>query len=266
MKTHNIEFNPPSAGFKSCDSPWQNKEKSTSYKDLLIKSEFASRRFKFPVGSTWFRIVPALRESSKDWMLGVHALQYKSGRHAHPRTLKPGAMSVFDQAFAWLKQNRKEALFSKQNRDGYRLLADPVCVFWFLIEIDGKTVARLFVGNGYDGSRGGMPSLGHQIWQMTREVDEDGNPAVNPVDAETGVQISVEKRQSNGGRYPSYTLRPGRIAVPIRDMLAKMDPVEVSALAPLEQVVHLPTEEEEWELLANVIDPETIGEIRASVE
>lgn len=265
MKTHNIEFNPPSENPIGSISPWASPVKST-YQDLILKPEFQDRKYKFPSETTWFRIIPALRGSEKDWMLGVHALNYPGGRHMHARTLKPGAMSVFDQAFAWLKQNRKEALFSKQNRDGYRLLADPVCVFWFLIEIDGKTVARLFVGNGYDGSRGGMPSLGHQIWQMTREVDEDGNPAVNPVDAETGVQISVEKRQSKGARYPSCTLRPGRIAVPIRDMLEKMDPVEVSALAPLEQVVHLPTEEEEWELLANVIDPETIREIRASIE
>lgn len=266
MKTHNIEFNPPSAGFKSCDSPWQNKEKSTSYKDLLIKSEFASRRFKFPVGSTWFRIVPALRESSKDWMLGVHALQYKSGRHAHPRTLVPGEKSVFDHAYLWCKSNQQGDLYSKENKEGYRLLADPVCLFWLLTEIQGKTVARLFMGSGYDGSRGGTPSLGHKIWQLTQEVDEDGNPAVNPADPQTGVQVCVEKRQSPGARYPSYTLRPGRIAMPIRDMLAKMEPDEVTALAPLEQVVHLPTEEEEWELLANVIDPETIGEIRASVE
>ncbi len=50
------------------------------------------------------------------------------------------------------------------------------------------------------------------------------------------------------------------------DMLAKMDPDEVAAIAPLEEVVYLPPEEEEWSLLENVIDPETIRVIRASVD
>lgn len=39
---------------------------------------------------------------------------------------------------------------------------------------------------------------------------------------------------------------------------------EAAALAPLEGVLHLPSEEEEWKLLENVIDPETIREIRSS--
>jgi hypothetical protein len=32
-------------------------------------------------------------------------------------------------------------------------------------------------------------------------------------------------------------------------MLAKMDPAEVSALNPLEQMIHVPSVEEEWQLL-----------------
>jgi hypothetical protein len=48
-------------------------------------------------------------------------------------------------------------------------------------------------------------------------------------------------------------------------MLAKMDPEEMAALCPLEQVVYLPGEEQEWILLENVIDADTIDKIRNSV-
>jgi hypothetical protein len=100
---------------------------------------------------------------------------------------------------------------------------------------------------------------------LTKEVDEDGYPLGDPADPLTGAQICVEKRQVAGSRYPSYRLRLGRVAAPYDEMIARMDPEEVAALAPLEQVVHLPTEEEEWRLLEHVIDTETIGKIRNSV-
>ena len=48
-------------------------------------------------------------------------------------------------------------------------------------------------------------------------------------------------------------------------MLAKMDPEEVAALVPLEQVIHLPSEEEEWKLLEKAIDADTVGKIRNSI-
>ena len=44
-------------------------------------------------------------------------------------------------------------------------------------------------------------------------------------------------------------------------MLASLDEDEHNALTPLESVVHVPTEEE-WSLLENVIDPETVRRIR----
>lgn len=264
MNPTTIEFNTPSTVPVASVSPWTAPAKS-SYQDLILKPEFASRRYKFPTGTTWFRVVPALRDSGKGWMLGVHALQYPGGRHVHPRTITPGAKCVFDHAYGWLNEKRKNDLFSKQNKEGFRLLADPVCLFWMLVEEDGKTVARLLLASGYDGSRGGVPGLGHQIWKLTRELDEDGNPLGNPADPKTGAQICVEKRQNPGARYPSYTLRMGRVPAPIDDMIAKMEPQEVAALTPLEQVVHLPGEEEEWKLLEQVIDAKTVEMIRDSV-
>ena len=259
-----IEFNETTADTIPCRSPWATPTLSM-YQDLILKPEFAPRRYKFPTGSTWFRVVPALPNSDKDWMLGVHALQYAKGRHVHPKTVIPGAKSVFDHAYTWLKEHQNDDLYSKTNKEGCRLLADPLSLFWLLVEEDGKIVSRLLVESGYDGSRGGTAGLGHQIWQLTQERDEDGNLPGNPANPSLGAQICVEKKQSSGTRYASYSLRMGRVPAPISEMFAKMDDEEGAALTPLEQVVHLPDEEEEWKLLENVIPAETIGKIRDSL-
>lgn len=265
MTTTTIEFNESSTDLITCASPWASPGRGT-YQDLILKPEYSARRFKFPVGTTWFRIVPALKNSNKGWLLGVHALKYPAGCHAHPRTLVPGEKSVFDHAYGWCKEHKPEALYSKANKgtNAYRLLADPVCLFWMLTEIEGKSVARLLLESGYDGSRGGTPGLGHQIWKLSQEKDEEGNRLGNPAHPETGTQICVEKKEVPGARYSSYTAKMGRVPVPISEMIGKMDP-EAAALTPLEEVIHIPSEEEEWKLLENVIDPETVREIRQSM-
>lgn len=262
MKTPIIEFNEPTDDLITCSSPWSGSGTST-YQDLILKSAYASRRFKFPLGTTWFRIVPALKTSDKGWMLGIQALNYSGGRHAHPRTFASGNKSAFDHAYAWCKENREEALYSKTNRNGYKLLSDPICLFWMITEIDGKPVARLILASGYDGSRGGTPGLGHQIWQLTQEKDENGNLLGNPADPESGTQISIEKTQVPSSSYPSYRLKRGRIPTSVSELIGNMDPEEIAALAPLEGLAHRPTEEEEWQLLENVIDRDTIRRIRA---
>lgn len=265
MKNKTIKFNSPAIGVLPALSPWSSGPKEP-YKDLILKPEFKDRRYKFPMGQTWFRVVPALPTSSKGWMLGVHALQYSKGRHAHPKTITSGDKSVYDHAYAWLKSNSPHDLFSKSNKAGYRLLPDPICLCWILIEQDGKMVSRLLLASGYDGSRGGAPGLGHQIFQLCREEDEDGNRIGNPADPESGTQLCVEKVQPPGASYPRYTLKRGRVTAPISDMIAGMDPSEVDALTPLEDVIHVPDPEEEWSLLENVIDPATCGKIRAAVD
>jgi hypothetical protein len=264
MRTANIEFNPPTTVPLASVSPWLPPAKR--YQDLILRPEFASRKHTFPAAATWFRVVPSLPGSQRDWMIGINALQHPGGRHCHCNSIIQGGKSVFDIAFGWLKENRKDALYSKANKEGCRLLSDPYYLCWILVEEEGKLVARLLLANGYDGSRGGAAGLGHQILQLTNEVDEDGNPLGDPADTLTGAQICVEKRQVAGSRYPSYRLRMGRVAAPYEEMVARMAPEEVAALTPLEQVVHLPSEEEEWQLLQNVIDLETIKMIRNAIE
>jgi hypothetical protein len=195
-------------------------------------------------------------------MLGINVLKYGGGQHVHARSVKAGGKSVFDIAYAWLRENRPGDLFSKSNMTGIRLLPSPVSVFWILVEEGGKTVARLVVASGYDGSRGGTPGYGHQILRATQELDEDGQLVAKPAHPTEGVQICVEKSQPPGARYPGYSLRVGRTPAPVDQFIARMDLEECAALTPLENVVHLPSADEEWSILEKVIGSETVAEIR----
>ena len=263
MNPQHIAFASSDAATGSAIAPWES-PKTTSYRDLILKAEFAERRYKFPAGVTWIRIVPALLGSSNGWMLGVHALNYPGGRHAHPKTLNPKSKSVFDTTYRWCKANCPEVLYCKANRNGYKLLADPLCAFWILLEENGAVVSRIVIASGYDGSRGGAPGFGHQLWRLTQERDEHQNLIANPVDPNVGLQVGIEKTQPPGARYPSYTLRLGRMVTPISAYLDRMDQAEVSALKPLEEVIYRPDPELEWTLLGNVMAPDTVAKIRAS--
>lgn len=263
MNIKQIEFASPSAVVEDPLAPW-NSPGSVNYQDLIIKPELASLRYKFPLGQTWFRIVPALQASARGWMLGVHALKYDGGRHAHARTLRPGSKGVFDVAYQWCKSHQPESLYSKSNKVGHKLLADPLCLFWIIVEVDGKLVPRLVLESGYDGTRGGTEGIGHQIFKKMVERDENGDLVENPVHSEAGFQVCVDKSQPKGTRFPSYTLRVGRVPVPMSQLLGKMETSEIERLCPLENVVHLPTEEEEWDLLAKAMNPAIVSRIRAA--
>jgi hypothetical protein len=264
MKT-TVEFSTPEDIRKIREStPWTSTRKE-SYNDSLLLPAYAERKLRFPAGKTLIRIVPSIRPSVFDWMIGVQAINYSGGRHTHPRTLGSGK-SAFDGAYMWFKTNKPEALFSKSNRNGYRLLTDPVSVFWAIVEENGKWVARLYVGSGYDGSRGGIPGLGCQIHRMVTDIAEEANPLANPADPEEGVMICVEKAQPTGAKYASYSLRLGSIPTPISELLSQMAEEEVAALCPLESTIRILSEEEEWARLKNVgLNSDTIAAIRASV-
>ena len=262
MNPQSIEFTNPPANAEKPDDLWHTASKDT-YQDLILKPEFATRKFKFPTGATWFRIVPALRMSTKGWMLGVHALHQESGRHAHAKTTISGGRSVFDAAYQWCKIYQPESLFTKTNKEGYKLLPDPLCLFWILVDVGGKIVSRLVILSGYDGSRGGNDGIGHQIWKKVRERDELGNLVANPIDSGAGLQVCVEKAFPKETRYPVYNVKIGRMPVPMSGLFPKMDQAEIDVLTSLEDTIYLPSEEEEWQLLEKVMDPSTVGKIRA---
>lgn len=244
-------------------SPWTTTAK-TRYKEQSIDPDYMDRRLKFPLGDTWIRIVPALKGSAFSWMLGLHCINTPQGRHVHTKTLLPGAKSAFDHAYSWLKEHQSEALFSKTNKDGARLLTSPMCLFWILTD-DDKPTARLILASAYDASRGGVAGLGHRIWKLTQAHDEAGELICDPTNPVNGPQICITKTQDAGEKYPNYSLRVGREAKPINELIESMDSAEKEALVPLERVVHLPELAEEWDLLAEVIDKDIVAQIKDSI-
>ncbi len=99
-------------------------------------------------------------------------------------------------------------------------------------------------------------------WKVFQEKDEAGKLIANPADQETCPHLVVERVQPKGARYPSYSLRLGRSPSPVGDWLSRTEPVELEMLRPLEEVVHIPTPEEEWKLLETVVPPALVFKIR----
>ena len=262
MTTPTIEFATPTELAELCASPWNATGKS-AYKDLILKPEYSNIRYRIPGGESYLRIVPALL-GSRGCMLDIYALKYPGGRHIHIKTLQPGEKSVFDRAYQWFSLNRPEALYSRSNKlAGYRFLTDPFVLLWVLVQEGSKIRCRLVLESKYDGSRGGAPSIGYQIWKLAQqERDENGDLTADPVDIVHGVQICIQKTQPTGVRFPSYSVRLGRVPAPMRGILDRMEPAEIATLSPLINVVHLPSEEEEWSILERIIGTETVTNIR----
>jgi hypothetical protein len=245
-------------------SPWSEPPRA-AFHDEILKTEFEERRLQLPIGETWMRIVPAQEGSAHSWLLPVRALSYTGGRFAHPKTLRPNAKSAYDNAYSWLSKNRPELLFSKTNKSAARLLTDPIALFWVVVDLGGGPVLRLFQASGYDGSRGGVPGLGFQIWRMTRQLEDPDGSYTDAVDPEIGVQICVEKIQPSGAKYPTYRVRRGLNPAPVDPIIERLAAEERAALVPLENVVRELTDEEQWERLGRTLPRAVVAEIRTSL-
>lgn len=262
MKKTTIEFATASAASISKAAPWASSKKTT-YQDLLLKPELSELVIKFPVGTTWCRVLPAVAGSSS-WMQGIKALNHARGRHTHPKTLDPAARSVYDLAYQWLSANEPSKLFSRANRGGVRLLTDPHCVCWILVEEVGIPKAHLLLAGAYDASRGGVPGLGYQLGTLISDCYVEGADSSDPLAPEAGLLVGIEKSLPSGAGYPSYRLRLGRQPAPIEEIIARMAPEEISVIRPIEECIRIPSEEEEWALLETLLDAGTVAKIRAA--
>ena len=164
----------------------------------------------------------------------------------------------------WCLKHQPESLYSNHNPQGFKLLADPVSVFALFVEMQEKpTVAvKWVVAGAYNGCRGGVAGLGHLVWKVFQEKDEDGKLIANPSDPQTCPNLVVERVQPKGAKYPSYSLQLGRSPSPVGDWLSRMDPAELEIFRPLEEVVYIPMPEEEWKLFENVVPSAQVTKIR----
>lgn len=243
--------------------PWAQPT-ARSFDDLIFKEAYQSRRLDIPTGTTWMRIIPNAA-GAHPWMLPIHAIKNDHFQFVHPRTFGGTNRCVFDDAYTWFKENRPEALFSKANRTGFRLLSDRLVAFFVAIQEGDKVFARLFLHNGYGGDRGGIAGLGYRVLQLTLDEDENGNQMHEIVHPEQGVQIGIEKAKPLGAEFPRYDLHVGRIPCPVGKMLVRMGEEERQALCPIEDTVRELTREEQWPLLAKVVGAETVERIKESV-
>ena len=244
--------------------PWSQPTKS-SYQDLIFKDEYLDRQLELRPGTTWMRIIPNKTEKY-EWMLPIHAIRTEHFQFVHPKTTGSEIRCVFDDAYAWFKSNNPEALFSKNNRNGFRLLSDRMVAFWVAIQEGNELITRLFLHNGYNGDRGGLAGLGYRVLQLTQDEDENGNPMQEIVDAESGVQIGIEKAKPMGAQFPRYDLHVGRIACPLSTMLTKMSDEEQRAVCPIEDTVRVLTRAEQWPLLAKIVGSDLANRIRGSFD
>ena len=242
-------------------SPW-HKPKPATFDDQILKPDYKHLRLKFEEGQTWLRILPALKPSTFSWCMPVLSMNYPGGRFAHPKTLKSNARSVFDLAYNWIKENHSVGLFSKENKGGIRLFPDPLCLFWVIVEIEGKTVPRLLLASGYDGSRGGVGGLGYELWRAILDKDETGALKADAIDPEEGRMIGIKKAQVRGAKYANFSVRVGNQPAPLEPLLEKMTPEDRALLVPLEQVIEELSAEDQWVCLSKMMAPEHLARIK----
>lgn len=255
-----------------CGTPPGPRPKLSHYNDLILLPKFRNLRLVIPVGSTSIRVAPALDGSTSGFMLGIHTLFYKGGRHAHVRTLNPEGSSVFDLTHEWMRMNQPESLFSEKNPRGYKLLAQPMYVCWVIVDKRAKkgarvkSVPRLAVLDGYDASSwGGVSGIGAQIRRMIFNWKPEREGIASPLHRVEGPRLHIERIQAKGARYPRYKIRAGRVPAPMDDELDRMNPEDLDAFRPLESTIHIPDAEEEWKLLEAVVPAALIRRIRDSL-
>jgi hypothetical protein len=238
--------------------PVSKPQTKPTYDDWVLRPEFQSRRFTFPGGQTCIRILPQLAGSS-GWMHGIQVMSYPNGQHVY----QPKGKSVFSTAYGWFRAHKPDLLFSKSNREGYRLLPSPMVICWLLVEVDGKMQAKLFVGSAYDGAAaGGNSGVGHQLYKAASELSQPGGH--DAAHSLHGAQIIVGKTTPHGSKYPTYEMTRNSVEAPISRYLERMEETEIDAICPLHEVLRRVDPEEEWELLAKVVGKELRDEIRSS--
>lgn len=249
----------------SDSNPWK-RPKHSGFEDHILKPELKNLQLRFENGETWFRILPAMADSAYGWLFPIQTLKYKNGQFAHPRTIRPNAKSVFDHAYAWLREHEPQLLYSKVNKAGARLLPSPRCAFWAIVYSEtGDHTLKLVVESGYDGTRGGARGLGYEIWRKVNEKDENGDPVNNAVHPLDGVLVCVERSKPQNADYASYSVRIGRQRCPVDEMLEKINPADIKWLCPLEHAINDPSEDDQWTYLNGALSPDVVAKIRANI-
>lgn len=252
MKTP-IEFQPSSPNLISALTPSSHQP----FQDLLLKAEYADKKYRLPKGTTTFRVLPPLMGTDV-WMTTIHALDHNQGRHPHPKTTHTGATSVYDIAREWLQQHLPDALYSKNNRSGHKLWSTRLTATWIIIEGPEPPELRILVASDFAGSARSAASAGlaHRIKEQVRQA-----PAL--LDPTAGYQLKLIRAYKPGSRYPETHISTNQTATSLSDLLGQLNSEDLNLICPIADTVRQVDDHDEWSLLAKVIGQELVDKIRS---
>ena len=241
-----------------------NENSSEKFQDRILRPEFNHLRLRFSQGSTWVRILPALRDSAFDWHLPIQVLDFPGGRFVHPATFDWNKLSVYDVALKWFRRNDPQSLYSRVNRLGYRLQPEKLCVFWAVEYSDqGTHSLRLLLESFSDGAKGPI-GLAREIHRKVFEKDENGQRMGNALTPDSGAMICVDRQIRRHPHSPLDWVRLGRIPTSVDEMLKQVRQEESDLLRPLEEVLQHVTIDQQWDYLGRLISPELAEHIRSN--
>ena len=116
-------------------TPTYDAQQSKCLRGPCACRELPEIRHRFEAGKTKIRLLPSMAVDS-NWLLEIPTLQDRNGRHTHPRALKiaaRSAQSVYDPAYAYMKNKYPARLFGRSNKAGIRLF--PLADFDLLGEL-----------------------------------------------------------------------------------------------------------------------------------
>lgn len=227
------------------------------FRDIVLKAEYAGYKYTLPRGSSTFRILPALKDSSK-WMTHIDAFSHKNGRHADPKSINPFTCSVFAIAREWLKQNQPEMLFSKNFPNGHKLWASSVAACWILVGEGENTQLHILLNSAFAGSRQSTRAgLGYQISELVRHNSQ-------LLDADAGYQVQVTRSFSAGSKFPQTELSVSRSARSLNQALGELSSEDLNLVCPIGDTIRQVSIEHEWVLLAATIGQDVTDKIRAA--
>jgi hypothetical protein len=236
------------------------------YEDYTYREGYAELQLKFQQKITWLRFLPAIKGTQYEWILPFNVYKAPEGQ-THPTFVDPKSFEkpcVWDYAQNWFRKNAPEQLQKRDvNPHGFKLRSTPRGLAWVLVSgNESGNILKLLNVSTYDGSYGGTTGLGHSIKQEAFLRDnEPGSPTAGELihgditEPEKGKLVCIEKSIPETGdtKYASYTARIGKSDAPLSDLYEKLTDEEVDKLTILENVIRIPSEDEQKHYLRQYI-------------
>lgn len=237
-------------------------ESKSKYEDYTYRDGYKELQLKFNQKITWLRFLPPIKGTEYGWLMPFNVFKAVEGQ-THPTFVDPesfGKPSVWAQARAWFAKNAKDQLMKKDiNPNGFKLRSTPRGLAWAIVsDAQSGESLRLLNTSLYDGKYGGSTGLGFDIIKNAEVRDtEPGSPTLGELvhgditKPEKGKLVCIEKSVPEVGetKYASYSARIGKTDAPLQTYLDKLTDEEYDKLAPLEQVLRIPSEEEQKQYL-----------------